>query len=233
MRRGRVKRLVFWSGDTIGTAFESGIHPVNREALSTARPWAWRRLTDGLPPSPRCLPREGIGRPFNLRLEGGPERWLHHRYDPAQEAMDLVRSCHPERAQALVVAGFGAGWVVEQALAQAPLGCSVTVAVIDPHAFQTTLNVRDVSVLLADPRLSLALGTPREIEAALPPAAHRQAVILPSLLQAAGSEFTPLIEHSLLPFSAVGSGLARRADRSRDNWLSKFSRWVVRAKEDR
>ena len=89
-----------------------GLRPANREALATARPWAWRRVLDGLPdaPCPEAVTRPG--QPFTLRMPGGD--FLHSPLDPVGEAEALVRASRLEQAAAALVLGFGGGYVVEQ-----------------------------------------------------------------------------------------------------------------------
>jgi hypothetical protein len=171
--------------------WDGEIRPANRAALAAARPWAWRRILDGLPTSRRP---DGVNRPgqaFNLSLDG---RLLHAPRDPEAEARSLVRAARPERRQALIVVGFGAGYVVEQALRGVPTGCGVVAAVIDPGAFLETLAGRDLPDLIGDPRLVLAVGNLREVEAAIPADASALAWILHvPLLAAVGPEFDPIV----------------------------------------
>ncbi len=145
------------------------IRDANRDALQVARPWAWRRLLDGLPAAPRPEAVARPGRPFTLQIPSASGlAYLHSPDDPVREARDLVRAARLAHARAVVVLGFGAGYVVEQVLAAAPTGCEVIAAVLDPGAFEVTLAHRDLPGLIGDARLVLALGDEREITAALP-----------------------------------------------------------------
>ncbi len=192
--------------------------PVNRNALQTARPWAWRRILDGLPPSPQP---DAVGRPngpFTLRLTiAGVAVHLHSRLDPAGEAAALLPRAALAQARCVVVLGFGAGHLVEQALAAAPTGCTVTALVVDPGSFLCTLAHRELPTLLADPRLILAVGDLRELEAALPgPSTPALWLVHAPVLKAASPELAPLIERAPARLLAGGVAQGRRARRSRD-----------------
>ncbi len=184
--------------------WDGEIRPANRAALAAARPWAWRRILDGLPSArrPEAVVRPGL--PFNLELDG---HLLHAPRDPEAEARTLVRAARPERRQALIVVGFGAGYVVEQALQRVPTGCGVVAAVIDPGAFLETLAGRDLPELIGDPRLVLAVGGLREVEAAIPGDASALAWILHSpLLAAAADEFQPFVLRARRAAAAADAG---------------------------
>jgi hypothetical protein len=168
----------------------------NRAALLTARPWAWRRILDGLPvaPQPEAVIRPG--QPFGLRLAvSAGEFHLHSPRDPDGEAARLVARSPIRNAEAVVVLGFGGGFLVERALAAAPTGCTVIAAVVDPGSFLVTLAHRELPALIADPRLALALGDLREISAALPKPPPLW-LIHPPVLAAASPALAPLIEQA-------------------------------------
>lgn len=181
--------------------WDGEIRPANRAALAAARPWAWRRILDGLPTARRPDAVTRPGQPFNLSLDG---HLLHAARDPEGEARALVRAARPERRQALIVVGFGAGYAVEQALQRVPTGCGVVAAVIDPGAFLETLAGRDLPDLIGDPRLVLAVGGLREVEAAIPGEGSALAWIMHlPLLAAAAVEFEPFIARALRAASSA------------------------------
>lgn len=188
------------SGDLDGGVFNlsGGILPVNRAALQTARPWAWRRILDGLPPAPYPDAVSRPGRPFTLRLaQARGVIDLHSPLDPEGEAAGLVPTAAVQRARDIVVLGFGAGYVVEQALAAAPTGCTVTALVVDPGSFLCTLAHRELPALIGDPRLILAVGDLHELSAALPaPPAPVLWLVHPPVLKAVSPELAQLIERA-------------------------------------
>lgn len=154
-----------------GSGDAAAILDANRTTLLQLRPWAWRRIHDGLPAAPRPRP-----------VRGGVYRAI------AQEA-------GVGRAREVVVFGFGAGDLLEAVLAQLPAGGRATCAVIDPGALLVALASRDLSALLSDSRLTLALGDLREIAAALPEAGESLVVLIdePSI-RAASPALRPLVE---------------------------------------
>lgn len=197
---------------------EDSILPVNRAALESARPWAWRRLLDGVPAAPRPESVIRPGWPFNLQVmvEGRP-RMLHAPADPAAEAQIVVSRFPVDTAAAIVVVGFGAGYLVEAALSAAPGGCTVVAAVVDPGALLATLGGRDVSGLLSDPRLVLGIGDAAELRAALPRTARRVVwIVHPPVLAAAAPE---LASFAAARPQGSGSGAAgRTGGRPTEEW---------------
>ncbi len=187
---------------------DGGIRPGNRDALLVARPWAWKRLHERLPGAPRPEPVQRPGDPFTLQLADGT--LLHAAADPAGEAEAFVRGLRLAPADAAVVLGFGAGYVVEAVLAAAPTGCRVVAAVLDPAAFLVTLAHRELPQVIADPRLELALGDLREIRAALPARGTIVRVLLPSVAHAFAPGLAPLAEAGRA--SGGGSPSPTRAD---------------------
>ncbi len=188
---------------------EGGVRPSNRDALMVARPWAWRRLHERLPGAPRPEPVLRPGHPFTLQLADGT--LLHAATEPAAEAEALVAGLRLEPADAAVVLGFGAGYVVEAVLAAAPTGCRVVAAVLDPGAFLVTLAHRDLPHVIADPRVELALGDLREIRAALPTRGTIVRVLLPSVAHGFAPGLAPLAAIKGPP--APGRSSTRRDER--------------------
>ncbi len=184
-------------GETpFGGAALAAVLASNRAALSALRPWAWRRIGDGLPAAPRPEPvRAACGGP-SLRLDtpsGSID--LHSRFDPISEAAALIERSGAEGARELVVFGFGAGYVLEAVLAAAAPSASVVCAVIDPGAFLAALSCRDLATALSDPRLLLTLGDLREISANLPEATEELVVVVHDpLLAAAAPVLQPLAD---------------------------------------
>ncbi|MFN7965862.1 MAG: 6-hydroxymethylpterin diphosphokinase MptE-like protein [Acidobacteriota bacterium] len=179
-----------------GSAALAAILPSNRIALATLRPWAWRRISDGLPAAPRPEPvrtRSGVASLCVDTAEGSLD--LHNRFDPVSEAAALARHAGANGARDVVVFGFGAGYVLEAALAAAAPSARVVCAVIDPGAFVAALSCRDLSAALSDPRLLLSVGDLREIAANLPEAVDELSVIVHApVLEAAAPALQPLAD---------------------------------------
>ncbi|MBP7146667.1 MAG: DUF115 domain-containing protein [Acidobacteria bacterium] len=164
----------------------------NLAVLERSRPWALRRILDGLPaaPCPRVVVTPS-GEPA-LRLPSG--EYLDDPADPRAAARRTVAALSRRRDSAVLLFGFGSGYLAEEALAATPANRAVVVAVIDPGAFLAALGGRDLSSLLGEPRLLLALGDLREILAALPRAADAEVLVEPSLLRAAAGALAPLAD---------------------------------------
>ncbi len=82
--------------------------------------------------------------------------YLHSRKNPVREADKVIASGAPEHAGSCVVLGFGLGYFVESFRNTYP---ALPVVVIEPDVplFLHSLEVRDLSQLLSDERLSLFL----------------------------------------------------------------------------
>lgn len=87
--------------------------------------------------------------------------WLHSRHDPRREAAAQVTRETADDTSAVIVLGFGLGYVVEQVLADRP-GTAVLVVEPDEGAFRAALGARDLRPLLASPRCLLHVGAAPE-----------------------------------------------------------------------
>ena len=89
----------------------------NLAVLERSRPWALRRILDGLPaaPCPRVVVTPS-GEPA-LRLPSG--EYLDDPADPRAAARRTVAALSRRRDSAVLLFGFGSGYLAEEALAHA------------------------------------------------------------------------------------------------------------------
>jgi hypothetical protein len=92
-------------------------------------------------------------------LADGSQLALHSRYDPESEAAKLAAGI--PTAKMLVIVGFGAGYVAEACRSRMDSSSDFErLLLLEPCAelFYSTLKHRDLSVLLGDLRIKLAVG---------------------------------------------------------------------------
>ena len=78
--------------------WDGEIRPANRAALAAARPWAWRRILDGLPAARRPDAVARPGQPFNLALD---DQLLHAPRDPLGVLAEAARVAVPRHGLAV------------------------------------------------------------------------------------------------------------------------------------
>jgi len=100
------------------------------------------------------------GQPTMVAVNGEGEVAVHSTYDPEREAADQVASVlNGNKRNFFVILGFGLGYVVEKVAAETD--SSTRIFVVEPHivSFRKALSTRDLSGILADQRLVVALGS--------------------------------------------------------------------------
>jgi hypothetical protein len=99
------------------------------------------------------------GQPTMVAVNGEGEVAMHSTYDPEREAADQVgRVLDGNKRNFFVILGFGLGYAVEKVAAEAD--SDNRIFAVEPHiaSFRKALSTRDLSGVLADPRLVVALG---------------------------------------------------------------------------
>ena len=127
----------------------------NLEALSGRNPGLAERLRGAEGDSARISPGENPA--LEARCGAG---WLslHSRHDPAGEARRQLEELGTEDSRFVVVLGVGACYVLEEALRRVPADAQVTAIEQDAALFRKALELRDISGVLADKRLTLLVG---------------------------------------------------------------------------
>ncbi len=182
---------------------ESGAAPhaelaleVNRAALCRHHPHAYRRILDGLPSAPLPEALAGPGGGMSLCHPDAPAPAPSSRASgPAAEARATIARAGAGDAETVLVFGFGAGDLPLAALEGASRDARVVVVVLDPGAFAIALRHRPLDRLLADPRLTIVVGTLGEMAAQMPRDEASMAVVVDErLLAGASPELRPLAD---------------------------------------
>lgn len=86
---------------------------------------------------------------------------FHSRYDPAKDGLRLAESVFEPGPSSYLVYGFGLGYHIEALLQRCPREVFVFVVEHDAACLSVAARHRDLTALLADPRLVLAIGLDR------------------------------------------------------------------------
>ncbi len=144
------------------------------------------------------------GMPTMVARNGDEEVAVLSTYDPEREASDQVKGILGDgKRNYFVLLGFGLGYTVEKLLAE--VRDDDKILVVEPHiaSFRKALDARDLSDVLSDKRLAIALGP--SVDNALGAFMQRYA-----LADCHGLGFMELAGRSRLPSSAFFSQFLER-----------------------
>lgn len=84
--------------------------------------------------------------------------YLHSYYDPQKEASSFISSFDLQNYEKIIVIGFAFGYHIEEILSKTEQKQQLIVVIINPDIFQKALELRDLSKVLTDHRLTLIFG---------------------------------------------------------------------------
>jgi len=84
--------------------------------------------------------------------------FLHSSYNPHKEALSFVSSFNLDTYKTIIVVGFALGYHIETFLSELHEHQQLVVIIINPDIFKKALQIRDLTHILSDTRLTLIFG---------------------------------------------------------------------------
>lgn len=167
-REDKVKRLIGSQvseprhGDTPTKAqtTPSEMYAANLESIHRGRQWLFERLNS----SPQQLELNVRGTPSGrptlaIRAAGDSWRLMHSDEDPLLEAAKHVETVKLDRADYLIILGFGLGYHVIEAMRRVPPKCPVFIIEQSPDIFKAAMHVFDFSKIIRRSDVKIFVGT--------------------------------------------------------------------------